>query len=122
MLAASALALAAAPGELVVRSGGVGLEERAMLDATRDAYNLRLAFTDTRGEYLAGVTVRLTTATGETIYEARDQGPLLFLRVDPGDYRLELDYDGVAQERRLRVSERQAQRILAVQWPGGGGA
>jgi hypothetical protein len=108
----------AAPDSISVETGGVGLEERAALDAVRDRYNLRVAFAKADGEYVADVEVRLSAADGKGVYySGRTDGPYLFARLDPGRYRLEATYAGVTQVRTLTVSAAQSQPYVYVRWP-----
>jgi len=109
-----------APDGVSVETGGVGLEERAALDALRDRYNLRVAFAEADGEYVAGVEVQLSAADGKRMYYAgRTDGPYLFARLEPGRYRLEAKYAGMTQVRTLQVGPAQPQPYLYVRWPDG---
>jgi hypothetical protein len=107
-----------AAGEASVRTGGVGIEEREALDAQRDRYNLRLAFAEKNGSYIADVAVRLSTADGREVYSGTTDGPWLFAHVQPGKYRLEAEYAGDKQARSLTVGARQAAPLIVLHWPG----
>ena len=107
-----------AGSEAMVRTGGVGIEEREALDAERGRYNLRLAFAETNGAYLADVAVRLSAADGKEVYSGNTDGPWLFARLKPGKYRLEADYAGNKQVRDLTVTARQAKPLIVLHWPG----
>lgn len=97
---------------------GVGLEEREALNAERDRYNLRLAFAEKDGSYLADIAVRLSTADGKDVYNGSSDGPWLFARLQPGKYRLEADYGGDKQVRILAVGAHQAAPLIVLHWPG----
>jgi hypothetical protein len=121
-LAASLTAPVAAqrpPGEVIVRTGGVGVEERAALEAERARYNLRLAFAESDGVYVAEVHVRLTRHDGRMVYEGDSEGPFLFAHLPPGRYRLEAEYGGMTQVRTLNVGTAQAQPLVYLHWPAG---
>jgi hypothetical protein len=105
--------------DVMIRSGGVEIEERVALDAARDRYNLRLAFADSDGAYVADVTVRLMGQGGRTVYEGNAEGPYLFARLDPGRYRLEAKHEGVTQIRMLNVGAKQTTPIVYLHWPAG---
>jgi hypothetical protein len=107
------------PGDVVVRSGGVGVEERAALEAERARYNLRLAFAESDGVYVADVHVRLTGNDGRVVYEGDSEGPFLFARLPAGRYRLEAEYGGMTQVRTLDVGAAQAQPLVHLHWPAG---
>lgn len=126
LLAAIAIATLSTPGiaqrvpdDVTVRSGGIGLEERAALDAERSRYNLRLAFAESDGDYVADVHVRLARLDGGTLYEGESEGPFLFARLPPGRYRLEAAYDGITQVRTLDVGPAQTQPLVYLRWPAG---
>ena len=107
----------ASADEAAVRTGGVGLEEREALNAERDRYNLRLAFAEKDGSYLADIAVRLSTADGKDVYNGSSDGPWLFARLQPGKYRLEADYGGDKQVRILAVGAHQAAPLIVLHWP-----
>jgi methylase of polypeptide subunit release factors len=108
----------ASPDEATVRTGGVGLEEREALDAQRDRYNLRLAFAEKNGSYLADVAVRLSTADGKEVYRGNTDGPWLFAHLKPGKYQIEADYAGDKQVRMLAVGAQQSAPLVILHWPG----
>ncbi len=103
--------------DLVVVTGGVGVEERTALDAERDRYNLRLAFAEKSGQYVAAVRVRLTTADGREVYAGETEGPFMLARLAPGRYRLEAEYQGARQARTLTVGAAQREPFIYLRWP-----
>jgi hypothetical protein len=128
LLTAIAIAIAAfsapAPAQrptadVVVRSGGIGVEERAALEAERARYNLRLAFAESDGGYVSDVHVRLVGADGRTVHEGESEGPFLFAHLPPGRYRLEAEYGSITQVRTLEVGATQAAPLVHLHWPAG---
>ncbi len=126
LVAAAGLALVAALAapahsaqeQIAIRSGGIGLEERAALEAQRDRYNLRIAFAEANGDYISDVEVRLSAeARGTVHYAGETRGPFLFARLEPGRYRLEATYAGQTQVRSLTVGPEQPQPYIYVRWP-----
>ena len=100
-----------------VRTGGISLEERAAFDAMRKDYNLRVAFVQADGDYVADVGVRLDSPDGRRVYyEGRTDGPFLFASLAPGSYRLEARYAGRVQERIISVGPSQPQPYLYFRW------
>ena len=120
-ICAAAYAAGAEPRrDVQIRTGGIGVEERAAFDADRGRYNLRVAFVESDGDYVASVAVRLSSNDDRAVYyEGRTEGPLLFARLEPGPYRLEARYGGRVQVRDLNVGENQAQPYLYLRWPQG---
>jgi hypothetical protein len=106
--------------DVEIRTGGVGLDERAAFDAERGRYNLRVAFVENDGDYVASVAVRLSSPDDRTVYyEGRTEGPFLFAGLEPGPYRLEARYEGLVQVRALNVGADQPQPYLYLRWPQG---
>ena len=105
--------------DVQVRSGGIGSEERAELFAERSNYNLRLAFADTGGAYIAGVEVKLYQQRGGSyheVYAGSGEGPWFFARVEPGRYRVEATHRGVTQTREMQVGPQQKAAQIFVRW------
>ncbi|MES2401124.1 MAG: hypothetical protein V4573_14135 [Pseudomonadota bacterium] len=113
--AASAISTGGPPGASL--SGGVGAEERQTMHAARASYNLRLTFaTIGSGEYLAGIPVQIDSVKRpgiSRVYE--DSGPLLYLQLDPGTYRISASYDGQAQVRRVHLGKGAVEQVFY--WP-----
>lgn len=105
---AAMLAASAAADERLAAyiSGGIGEEERASMQASRDYFNLRLAFAARgSGEYLSAVRVRIEDATGSELLETVSDGPLFYARLAPGTYLVTAAYGDEAQARRVRIGE-----------------
>jgi hypothetical protein len=88
------------------RSGGVGADERAKLEAFSGAYNLKLVFASRESlAYLADVEVAIDSASGQRILEAISRGPWFFTRLPPGRYRIRATQGGTPQERTVELGE-----------------
>jgi len=101
-----ALAPADASGPSLM-CGGVGSDSRyAMEDAARDA-NLRIElFIAQGGEYIAGVDLMLRPlGAGDTV-SVRSEGPICYLRVAPGKYRIEASFEGITRSAQADVPAR----------------
>ena len=95
-------------------SGGIGEEGRAAMRAERKAYNLHLAFAQAgSGEYLSGVTVNIQPAgRKEALGPFEDTGPLLYVKLKPGHYRIQATYQGVTQTQSVDVGAAAVDRVL----------
>ena len=94
-------------------SGGIGEEERAQLEASRDYFNLRLIFAVRgSGEYLSAVRVRIADDKGVELLEAQGDGPFFYVRLAPGAYVVTAWYGDQAQSRRVRLGEKGATELL----------
>ena len=95
-------------------NGGVGKDGRQALRAERRHYNLRLAFAQARtGEYLAGVTVTIhQLGSSEPTVRYEDSGPMFYIRLAPGHYRVTAEYRGKKQVHTLVVGRQGTDRVL----------
>lgn len=86
-------------------NGGIGNEEQQAMQVTRDLYNLRLTFAEARsGAYLTGVSVTIEgTGRAASFGPYRDTGPLFYVHLDPGAYRVSATYAGSTQTRTVRI-------------------
>ena len=97
-------------------SGGIGLDERQEMYANRDRYNLRLSFANARGMYISGVDVSIEPlSTKGTAMHCPDAGPLLFLSLIPGKYRISAAFEDKTQVLTVNVSPGASERVL--HWP-----
>ena len=98
-------------------SGGVGLDEREMIQELAKDFNLKLVFAVKTGNYLAGVRVAIETAAGETVLETVADGPWFYANLPPGDYTVAAEAMGQREEEDVRVSKTGQSRLL-FHWPG----
>jgi len=85
-------------------SGGVGASSREKLALVKNDYNLHLLFAATgTGEYLADVEVRIEDASGAGLLSAVSEGPLFYVRLAPGRYRLVVSSAGMEQRRDILI-------------------
>src|SRR5689334_15602114 len=92
-LCTTAIALPAAspllaPGAHV--SGGIGEEDQQRMQLSRTLYSLQLTFAEAgTGAYLSGVDVSVAPlGTGPAFGPFKDCGPLLYVALAPGAYRV----------------------------------
>lgn len=85
-------------------SGGVGLDERAQLEALGTEFNLKLTFALTTRSFLSDVPVRILDGTGRIVLEATADGPLFFARLAPGTYTVEVGAEDQLQRRAVQVA------------------
>lgn len=100
-------------------SGGVGEDEFASMKQAEKDYPLSLMFTQgARGEYLAGVRVAITDKAGKPVLRAVSKGPMMLVKLPPGDYVVTAESDGRTQNRSARIGA-QGQTKLTFNWPQG---
>lgn len=109
-------------GGITYISGGVGIDEGDALRAVRDQYNLHLLFAvDGKGEYVSDVTVRIADESDRTLLETLSSGPHLFLRVQPGRYRITAAYGGLTMRKTVTVGAGRG-AYVSLYWPRSAGA
>ncbi len=114
ILAATALCLAlfpetasAAPSpegalaSLQFQTGGVGHENRRMKPA---GYQAKFIFVNTKGEYFADVRVTFHKDGEKRLVQSA--GPWLWVKGEPGRYRIEARSSGAAAQRRITLPAR----------------
>lgn len=97
-------------------SGGVGTDERDAMRQRAGDYNLQLAFAARSGAYLAGVKVDIRNAAGRSVLNAEADGPWLFVRLEPGSYRISAEVKGEVMSRAVKVPK-QGHATATMLWP-----
>ncbi len=100
-------------------NGGIGAESQTAMLAQRDAYNLRLTFAEAgTGAYLAGVSVSIEpVGSGSLLGPYADCGPLFYVHLQPGNYRVTASYQGSAQTRAIHIGQHAVDNVMY--WPHG---
>jgi hypothetical protein len=95
-------------------NGGAGEEARAAIDAQRAAFPLRLVFSVASGAYVVADHVDVGSGAGKLL-GVDNAGPMLLVRVPPGDYTVDATYGGKTERRRVRVGRDGA--TVNWRWP-----
>lgn len=93
-------------GDIDYQTGGVGVDEVAAMRRTASEFNLRLTFTGHAGEALAGVNTSILSAKGQEVFAAVSDGPLLYVKMPPGTYRVVVTANGVERKASVTVPKR----------------
>lgn len=83
-------------------NGGAGEEARAAIDAQRAAFPLRLVFSVASGAYVVADHVEISDARGKVL-GVDNAGPMLLVKVPPGEYTVAANYGGKTEQRKVRV-------------------
>lgn len=104
-----------APGAYV--SGGIGADGREQMQTLRGLYNLHLRFAEARsGSYLTGISVTIETAGKKATFGPyEDCGPLLYVSLPPGHYKVIARNAGATQTKTLQVTHKPTEHVLY--WP-----
>jgi hypothetical protein len=95
-------------------NGGAGEEARADIAAERAAFPLRMAFSLASGAYVVADHVDVSNAQGKLL-AVDNAGPLLLVKVQPGDYTVDATYAGKTERRRVHVGRDAA--TVNWRWP-----
>lgn len=101
-------------GGIEYLNGGAGEEARAAIDAQRAAFPLRLVFSVASGAYVVADHVDVSGSSGKVL-AVDDAGPLLLVKLPPGDYVLDASYGGKVERRKVTVG-REATTVT-LRWP-----
>ena len=89
-------------------SGGVGEEARDAMRAAASNYNVHIVFSRADGSYVATIPFAVARQGSEVILAGVSDGPLLNLKLEPGNYDLMAEFDGKRQTRKLHLGRQQA--------------
>lgn len=102
--------------DIEYRSGGVGTDEREALFAVAEDYGLKLVFAaEDKSDYHADVAVSVADRAGQTIFEASNTGPYLFVALPPGKYELTAKHGDEAKSKSVTVAQGK-QTAAAFYW------
>ena len=101
---AKANQLSSSNDEFAWMSGGIGDEALQEMRKAASGYNVHVLFTDRQGSYLANVAFSVVGRNNQTTYTGVSDGPLLYLRLPPGAYRVSAKIDDAWQTRPIRVA------------------
>jgi hypothetical protein len=113
---------AATGGRAALVCGGVGNDERRELALAAEGANLALEFfLAGRGNYIADVDVTLTPAASPSAaFTLKTDGPICYLSLPPGRYRVDAAYNGAKKSATANVSAKGAKPTrIAMAFPAG---
>lgn len=106
-------------GSVAYLSGGVGVDEANAIKAAAAHYPLEIELLKhTRqgeNEYLAGDRVVIRDTKGNTVLDARTDGPFLLARLAPGRYTVTAQDDGIDKHRQVQITA-QGHEHLVFEW------
>jgi hypothetical protein len=120
-ITALALGLALPAGarqpDIVLRCGGIGIEESSSMLQARSAHSLTILFSTDQGGYVSGVRTRIETARSPAVATNDQCGPVAQVDVaQPGEYRIRAELDGVVRERVVKLAPRGGASVV-LRWP-----
>ena len=91
------------PGGTDYLNGGVGDEERASMTARQREFPFKLVLSGAGGEFVVAERLSVSTPQGELLV-IRDAGPIVMIKLPPGQYTLEATRKGQTERRSVRLA------------------
>ena len=105
-------------GDASYVTGGIPYEQLPAFRQARNQYPLNVEIYQKAGakqEFTADADVKLTSAkSGDVVLEARTEGPYLWAKVPPGQYRMQTTLNGVTKESTVSVNGSRTTRAVVV--------
>jgi len=99
-------------------NGGIGLDEQAAMHRLAKAFPLRVVFSENKNrQFLADVPMMISDASGRPIFELREAGPMLYVVLPQGRYKVSARYKGVIQTHEVTLAGKDGQD-LHFHWDG----
>jgi hypothetical protein len=94
-------------------NGGIGVDEQvAMRRVVRD-FPLRMSFSEGEdGEFLADIPMVIADSNGNSVFELRKAGPMLYVMLPPGRYNVSARFKGVTQTQAVTLVDRGSKDLL----------
>lgn len=108
---AAATPSAAQPGvqQAPYLNGGIGENNQEKMKAEASRWPLHLTFSaGPKNEYLADVQLSIHDHQGAEVLKLDQAGPLTYVRLAPGEYRIRAEHKGQKEERTLKVGKHTA--------------
>ena len=85
-------------------NGGIGQGEQQRMHQDARHWPLRMVFSaHADNEYAAGVQLKVFNHQGRAVLRLKDAGPMTYVQLPPGDYRIDARYQGQMLTRQVHV-------------------
>jgi hypothetical protein len=85
-------------------NGGIGHDSQEIMRQEAHKWPLRMTFSEgTEGAFVAEVALKIQDHAGHTVLEVRDAGPMTYVRVPRGNYRITATYKGKTLTRNVSI-------------------
>ncbi|BBP01393.1 hypothetical protein [Sulfuriferula nivalis] len=94
-------------------NGGIGVDEQTMMHNVANEYPLHIEFSKSeRGTFLADIPVSIKDSHGKVVFELKDAGPMLYVRLPKGTYTVNAVFDGEAQSGKVTLDGKHNKRVV----------
>lgn len=99
-------------------NGGIGKDEAATMRRIAGGFPLRLAFSERQDdEFLADIPVFIADARGNPIFALPKAGPMLFVMLPDGRYRVSARFRGLTESHWVTIAAKSPQDVF-FHWKG----
>lgn len=99
-------------------NGGIGKAEEAAMRRVAKEFPLRITFSAQKGgEFLADVPVVIADARGNPVFELPTAGPLLYVMLPDGKYRVSARFKGLTESQEVTLAGKEG-KDLYFHWKG----
>lgn len=85
-------------------TGGIGADELEDLERQRHRFSLRvLTAAKGSGAYLADALISITDSAGRTVLDTAADGPWLYVKLKPGDYKVKAAYGSQIRQQSTKI-------------------
>lgn len=107
-----------AGGAVTFLNGGIGKDEADAMRREAKAYPLHLTFSERRdGEFIVNVPVVITDARGRRVLDLPKAGPLLYVRLPNGKYKVSARFNNVTESQNVTLAGKEG-KDLYFHWKG----
>ncbi|MDI1308074.1 MAG: hypothetical protein PSV17_01395 [Methylotenera sp.] len=100
------------PDQPTYFNGGIGQEEADDMRLHARDYNLRLYFSEgKKGQSITDVAVTITDKKGNIKLEVEDAGPMLFVQLTNGTYKVVSQHNGVMKTQTVKIVNRKGVNV-----------
>jgi hypothetical protein len=102
-------------GNIRYISGGLGKEERDLLQQMGKDYSLKLIFAAKQGDYLSTVRVAIKDSQDNTVLDTVAEGPWMYMTLPEGKYAVHAEAQGQMKQQAAQINK-ERQVALEFYW------
>ena len=100
-------------------TGGIGREEVEAMRRVAKQYALQILLSEGKhGTALTDVAVNITDSSGTVVFKIQHAGPLLYVKLPAGDYKVSGNYNGLKQAQKITLMPDSKSQKFYLVWPG----
>ena len=108
-------------GSVTYVTGGIGVDEADAMRAAAANYPLTLELAAAAGgprdEYISNAGVEIRDSRGTPLLSTRTDGPFLLVRLPPGSYTVDVEWNGAHKLKTVEVGPERRQHVM-LEFPG----